>query len=66
MTANPMAMHVPMGASTCSSDVAGSRACLSLISIRMASSWKCVPRMPQTWNTWWLCPVGKPKVLKET
>ncbi|TRZ10546.1 hypothetical protein HGM15179_016557 [Zosterops borbonicus] len=27
------------------------------MSMETASSWKSVPRIPQTWKTWWLCPV---------
>lgn len=70
MTARPMAMQVPMGARVCraegSSEVASSRSWRSLMSIVMASIWKCVPRIPHTWKTWWLCPARKPEDPRET
>lgn len=69
MTARFVAMQMPMEARVCreegSSEEGRSRSCLSAMSIMMASIWKCVPMIPQTWKTWWLCPAAKPEALTE-
>lgn len=67
ITARLTAMQMPIDPRVCreegSSEVGRSRLWRSAMSIMMASIWKCVPMIPQTWKTWWLCPVTKPKAL---
>lgn len=67
MTARLTATQMPIAPRVCreegSSAGGRSRSWRSAMSIMMASIWKCVPMIPQTWKTWWLCPAAKAKAL---